>query len=1166
MDSDEDDCLLFPNVNVVQSEPRKLYRPPFDLVDFEEQIMCVDGKLDRVALLERKEDHELNDREEKLDFMYSALLKAGKQLLQGEYVAILESSIAQTIISQKSTNLSVDSETVAKKNNNVAEGDNSEGAAPVHDSDVNLVRRSASVNVLVLKEASRLRTFAAHYIVHGLDSNGGTDNCDSDSEEDEDLEDWLEDVKAKERAVRSVLVMIVGAAALNSFVQQNWTGPPQTFSSSAIWIGGANATTLGSSILAERRQNVRLGLEVEGDHAFYKCELPELLLLSRALLSLVSDGGKDLNSAAWTYREDVQLNAEEAAALLDDKDAAALSKTCSQVGTTSWWAVRAAIIHHRTLIYDVEGNAPLRSTVDSLFAKLRRRYSAARIQACRDRVAEIEKEVGNSGSRSDVSGAGDMVRDAEKACEMSRRLVAQVELEYGLTRHQWGAVDDAKENFHAAKVATGLDTHLTGFRGRKTKYQIHDTQHLVVVATSELKEVHEKYVVPELNEPEPLPLLPEEKEQGVPKSAEKALGMSDSVDKPGEKEALPQTGGEGISDTGAVDEEEEEDHPEQTAAYASSGIVAYTLDEVDPDNIVLENIRFTDENYDQGGILTLFDQCVILSLCLDVKNSNSKHGLTNLEMAPYVTRVMETSQHSNWMVHTSALLVRAWLEFEVWRTKTRAMMQLQALVDQHVNRLSAGQRAGTDFYAPALQRMRYVYVLPLQSYWEMRGDLADRYMALHIKHSALALYTDLERWEQIVQCYLDLEQDKKALSLVKERLELHPTPMLYCSLGELENNDEHFRTAWKLSGKRYARALRLLAQRRSRNGDSDAALECYLESTSASPNNHACWWRIGSLAMRKERWKLAVNAWTNVARLAPQDGEARANLGAVFTRLNMWEQAYRSFDMASQLEFRNWKVWENKLFAAARTGRYADAILSQRRVVDLRGKRKDHKMNWRVATIVTNMITMSMQKTAEEVRPMATQRSSGPNDEENGLNTSDIEEDVVPEGDEDDADQVDATVDPCASNKQDQDGDSLREDLDYTDADGLPAARHAVRLQAMFEHASTIVEQDPEFWALYQQLEDAFGNSEKALDCGERRFRALERGNWEENEEATLRIADAAENLSSRYKAIGKSSKAKFITKMVMDRLKARSSRVAEAADNVEEKWREDVIERLAKY
>eukprot|EP00946_MAST-07B_sp_MAST-7B-sp1_P001144 g1144.t1 len=1159
-DSDDEDSL-FPNVRIVQAQAREPYRPPFSLADFEEQIMCVDGKIDRLRLpgewtgdSSERESSDC-DRAAALDELYATLLDLGRRFQDGEYAAVLESPTSRSIISGQTLRPG------AGASAEVPPPEASESAsletAPVNDSDVNLMRRDGRVNVLVLSEASSLRILASRFIIHGAKSKPGSD---SDSDEDEDDEDWLEEIELLEQHVRCMLVMLVGAAALNSFVQQNWTGPPQKFTDEAVWIGGENANTLGSNIVAERRQNIRLGLEVEGDCAFYKCEFPELLLISRALLSLVADADRGLCSAAWAYREDIQIDSTDFTG--SDKDSSMLAKVCSERVTAPWWSARAVVIHHRTLISDVDGNVPLRKTADELFGKIRVRYSSDQLKSCSDDVAVAREE-------SDAADADSKraLEQLELKHEMMQRLVAQAELEYGLTRHQWGAVDEAKTNFNAAKTATRLDTHITGFRGRKTKYQLHDTQHLVVVATSALGEVHEKYVIPTENAPEPLPLLPEEREAMVPKEEEAALGMPGNNDieaeaNAGNKSTDASTPAEGDDDD---NDDDEEDHPEQTAAITSSGTVAYTLDEVDPDNIVLENIRFTDENYDQGGNLTLFDQCIILAQCLDVKNSNSKHGLTNIEMMPYVTRVMETSQHSNWMVHTSALLVRAWLEFEVWRTKTRAMMQLQALVDQHVNRLSAGQRAGTDVYAPAVQRMRYVYVLPLQSYWEMRGDLADRYMALHIKHSALQLYTDLERWEQIVQCYLDLEEDKKALSLVKERLLVRPSPMLYCCLGELEDNDDHFRTAWKFSGNRYARALRLLAQRRHRAGDSDGALENYMESTSASPNNHACWWRIGDLAMRKERWHLSAKAWKNVARLAPEDGEARANLGAVFTRLDMWEQAYRAFDMASQLEYRNWKVWENKLFAAARTQRIAEAILAQRRVVDLRGKRKDHKMNWRVATIITNVVVESMRQVAKQTEAKQPSDTNGV-DAKNAAASSSKEgewmdaslDNVVPDGDE-----VDDGFDKEDANTDGEDGGGSVDENFYRDSDGLPAARHGQRLRLMFEHAASIVEQDPDFWGLYQKLEDAFGNAAKALDCCERRFRALERGKWEESEIATGRIADAVEDLVKRYGACGQKAKGEFMIKAVVDRLQKRSDRVAEAAENVEEKWREEVICRL---
>ena len=52
-----------------------------------------------------------------------------------------------------------------------------------------------------------------------------------------------------------------------------------------------------------------------------------------------------------------------------------------------------------------------------------------------------------------------------------------------------------------------------------------------------------------------------------------------------------------------------------------------------------------------NGSLHPIDQAVILSLCLDVENSNPQDGLTYEEMFPYVTRVLKIAQ--NWMIHST---------------------------------------------------------------------------------------------------------------------------------------------------------------------------------------------------------------------------------------------------------------------------------------------------------------------------------------------------------------------------------------------------------------------------------------------------------------------------------------------------------------------------------
>jgi len=1216
--SDDDESSFFPSMPINFSS-KTPYSPPFDLNELEHQVVLADGIVSAIAgaasaatatatatpsttTTTTPQSKHLNPREKRLTELYTLLHHYATSINDGNYFTVLRDPVAQSLFSTITFGPGASKEVLQR------------------DSDAWLLRKAKQSSAALLASCN-VQHCTARYILSGTCSSSGGESNESDSEEEEeDDDDWLNDMEQRERQTRATLVVMIGAAALNAFVQQNWTGPPLEAGGVQQWVCATNtpstSTSTGTSATAaidihtdvvQQRQDVRLALEVDGDQAFYKCELPELLLLSRTLLSLVATGGVSLGNAGWNYRKELMYAMDGS---ITPSQRAALKTICAAVGTSRWWAARASVIHHRTLIFDIDGNDSLRKNIVLHFDVLRAKYdSSVLVQSNSNSNSSSNSSSGDGSSdgKSESKATGGATTNLSGTTEdaasiLTRRLAAQVELEYGLAQHHWGDVDSAKDNFELSKKSSGLSTHLTGFKGRKTKYQSFDTQHLVVVASSSMKEVHEIFTAPPPPPPRPLPLLPEEQKSMTVKKNTEALGMGSTVGTNESKDEATKTnkevedGKDGkdvekVEDVEDVEEGGDDFYEERMhqlhGKTTATGVHEYTLDEVDQDNIVLETIKFTDEAYDNGSDLTLFDQCIILALCLDVKNSNPRSGLTQVEMMPYVIRVMESSATMNWMIHTSALVVRAWLEFEVWRTKTRAIMQLQALVDQHVNRLSAGQRAGTDYYAPTNQRMRYVYVLPLPSYWEMRNDLADRYMELHIKHSALRLYEDLERWEKVVQCYLDLEKDDEAIVLVKDRLKIRPSPMLYCCLGELEDDNQHFLTAWEFSGKRYSRALRLLAQRYDRTQEWEKALQYYLESTTASPNNRSAWWRIGAITMRSKQWNLSIKAWHNVTRIAPKDGEARANLGAVFTKLGMWEEAYQSFDAASKEEYQNWRVWENKMFCSARTKRYAEAINAQKRVVELRRNRKTVPLDWLVLEKMTHAIVESVVRGIREERQQANGAAAttavkevvvvveDEQEEEFDRNDANIFPSMVPMGDElvdkeeEDAEDQKSNNGSTVSNEQKMATTTTSEQYskDLVDYDGLPARRHVDRLLKMLEFVVQHVPTSSSVWDCYGNVCQVLGNASKMMDCFEKSLRALERGNWVEEQSKAEELGEAALKLCSVYHQIKKPHQARLVIKSIVDKLTKRGKEVSgigtENGSVVDSKWRTALIARL---
>lgn len=63
-------------------------------------------------------------------------------------------------------------------------------------------------------------------------------------------------------------------------------------------------------------------------------------------------------------------------------------------------------------------------------------------------------------------------------------------------------------------------------------------------------------------------------------------------------------------------------------------------------------------------------------------------------------------------------------------------------------------------------------------------------------------------WDKMIECYQHLEMVGKAETLVRERLEIEPTPTLYNVLGDILRKEEYYEKAWELSNHRDARSQR----------------------------------------------------------------------------------------------------------------------------------------------------------------------------------------------------------------------------------------------------------------------------------------------------------------------------------------------------------------------
>ena len=464
-----------------------------------------------------------------------------------------------------------------------------------------------------------------------------------------------------------------------------------------------------------------------------------------------------------------------------------------------------------------------------------------------------------------VAFPGVPLEDLERTFADEPDLVGQLWLERGLLDHRQSNDRAALECFVRAARATGLRYELTGALGRRTKFQQTDLTQLVLLAESRAR-------------------------SGDGKGKFLSGTAESNADELAKK--LPET--LALNDDTLLERTE----------FTSSNPAApgSHLGHLDPSN--------------QPALHPL-DQCILLSLCLNVRNTSPAHGLTTEQMTPYVARVI--SHPENWSVHTMALLLRSRLEAHRTRTVERSTLQLQALIDQ----MPTADSTPTE-------RLRLLHALPLPSKWELERELALRFLSLGVVKSALAIFERLEMWEEAVRCWQATEQRDRALSVVRDLLEGRRAEAeavlargkasatgprravldaareakLWCLLGELEPERArmHFERAWNVSGETSGRAMRSLGGYFFAREEYAEAARCLRRAVAINPLYSRSWFILGCACIRLEDWEGAREAFVRCVTIDDEDAESWNNLASVYLRMK-----YVPGTSLLQNEVRQWR-------------------------------------------------------------------------------------------------------------------------------------------------------------------------------------------------------------------------------------------------------------------
>ncbi|XP_076363543.1 tetratricopeptide repeat protein 27 [Tachypleus tridentatus] len=349
------------------------------------------------------------------------------------------------------------------------------------------------------------------------------------------------------------------------------------------------------------------------------------------------------------------------------------------------------------------------------------------------------------------------------------------------------------------------------------------------------------------------------------------------------------------------------------------------------DDTLLNKVKYEDERNTVVQSLCPEQQMIILALCAQVQKSNAVHPLTEEEVMAFVECVL--SQPQIWCIQMQALLLRTRIEQKNSRRMERAMMQMQSCVD-----------AVKAINPSAKDRLGMFYCTQISPLWIMEKNLSKLFLSLGAVKSALEVSLRLELWEDVISCYHVLQRNDKAEAVIRNQLQLKETPLMWCFLGDVTNNPDHYHTAWELSKHRSARAQKSLGYFYFRKKEYKDCIAYFQKALEINSLQLDVWFSLGFAANQSEDFEVAAHAYRRMLNIDSDNFEAWNNLSIAYIKTKQKFRAWKTLHEALKHSFENWKIWENLLAVSVDIGAFEDAISAWHRLIDIKEKHTDDEI------------------------------------------------------------------------------------------------------------------------------------------------------------------------------------------------------------------------------
>ncbi|KAG7188280.1 hypothetical protein KM043_007944 [Ampulex compressa] len=344
------------------------------------------------------------------------------------------------------------------------------------------------------------------------------------------------------------------------------------------------------------------------------------------------------------------------------------------------------------------------------------------------------------------------------------------------------------------------------------------------------------------------------------------------------------------------------------------------------DDVRLERIEYSeDKTIVQLGAM---EEAIILAKHVELQLSQPKDKLTDEEIMPYLNFVIDNT--SNWALKMTSLYHRSLLESMDKRAIERSVMQIEYLINEINN-----------IMVPVVSRMDLFFASGMKPIWVLEELWANLLLNIGLVKAALDIFTKLQLHDNVITCYNMLELKHKAAEILRQEISKCPTVRLWCLLGDVTQDVNHYKTAWTISGEKSSRVQRHWGLYYFNKQNYDKAIPHLKKSVELNNIQENVWIRLGYAALQVEDWKLAVMAYKRYCALEQSTFEAWNNLAKGYIKLGDKSKAWRSLQDAIKCNYDCWQIWDNLMIVSTDLGHFSEVIRCYHRILDLKNQHLD---------------------------------------------------------------------------------------------------------------------------------------------------------------------------------------------------------------------------------